>query len=195
MYLSQVLGPGDPFGTDQVLQFNPTAQITGLILSIQNKGWHSLWHRWWCKCSFLQLQLLQALTDLKSSTKETPSSKLPPCVQVCSHMMACLVESEKAFGSGCSVVWMMWSGVWSPLYCQSGAGTLGLFLCQVWRYVSHQRWVFHRCNCVTGLTIMCFFYYFDFDFTEALLHQPAVTFQITVHLLLLLMSLSKSGVP
>lgn len=149
MYLSQSLGPGGPFGTDQVLQFNPTAQITGLILSIQNKGWHSLWHWWWCNYSFLELQLLQAFTDLKSSTKETPSSQLPPCVQVCSHMMACLVESEKAFGSGCSVVWMMSSGVWSTLYCQSGTGTVSLFLCQVWRYVSHQRWVFDRwrlCN-------------------------------------------------
>lgn len=33
-------------------------------------------------------------------------------------------------------------------------------------------------DCVTGLTIMCFLYYFYFDFTEALLQQPAVTFQI-----------------
>lgn len=33
---------GDPFGTDQVLEFIPAVQILGLILFIQSKGWLSL---------------------------------------------------------------------------------------------------------------------------------------------------------
>lgn len=51
--------------------------------------------------------------------------------------------------SGLGAVLCGWSDQWSTLYCQSEAGTVGLFMCQIWRYVSNQRWVFDRwrlCN-------------------------------------------------